>query len=333
MKYMSLSICKAAIFALWMVCEIPSAYANKNKVIERIVAVVNNEIILWSEWKRQYEGMREKLKDTVEPEEAKKQLSNLKLDILNKMIDDLLLEQVAREMQMAISSEEVDAAVEDTRKRYNLTPEQFREAQFQQGFTPDTYRAMVQRELRKLRLLRTVLQEKVQISPEDERAFYNKLINTVTPGPLEYYLRHILIAVTKDAKPEELEKAKVQATKLLEQAIKQPDQFEPLAKKYSQDVSKEEGGSLGWLKRGDVHPVLEAAMISLKKGQVHNNLLRTEIGFHILYLADKRQSGVLSFEEARANIHQELQKKAFTRAYDQYIAELRKKAVIELRFE
>ncbi len=319
--------------------------AGKRIVVERIVAVVNNEIVLWSDWKQRFAALQEPALQGILDDEAKrKRLLLLRDEVLQKMIDDILLDQVARKLQVNVTSKEVDAAILDTQRRYKLTPEQFREAQKQQGFTATTYRAMVSRELRKLRLLRRVLRDKVNVSEQDERAFYRRMIQDVNAGPTEYLVRHIQINVPMNAPAADVKKLRARAEAVLKDVTAKvyggkKETFASLAKKFSQEgVASQSGGSLGWHKtkfdddeEETLHTNLMKALRKTKVGKIYPRLIRTPLGFHLLYVQEQRSSGVLSFEKARPNIQKILRKQAFEKAYVQYMKEIRRKAVVVKR--
>ncbi len=321
------------------------AEAGQRVVLECIIGVVNNEVVLWSEWRQKFLAIKDKVLASVMAEDAKKKREKtLRVEVLQRMLDDVLLDQVARKMHVAVTQRDVNAAIEDTRKKYNLNPRQFREAQRQQGFSPASYRAMVSRELRKLRLLRRVLRNKVSVTKQDQRAFYRQMISDIKVGPPEFLVRHILVGLPRGAKPDVIKATKAKANallKIIQKAMNSPKKptFVSLAKKYSQEPNvADTGGSLGWHKtqfKKDEEETLPSrvmqAVRQTKVGTIFPSPLKTIQGFHILYVEQRRLAGVLSFKEALPNIRKVLQKRAFAKAYQSYIKELRKKAVIDLR--
>lgn len=335
----------ASLFVVGAVVISTQVWAGKRIVIERIVAVVNNEIVLWSDWKQRFMVLKERATQGILDDGAKKKrIEKLRDEVLQKMIDDILLDQVARKLQVTVTSKEVDAAIVDTQRRYKLTPDQFREAQRQQGFTITTYRAMVGRELRKLRLLRRVLRNKVNVSEQDERAFYRRMISDVNAGPTEFLVRHIQINVPKNAPAADRKKLQARGEALLKTVktkLNSPkkETFASMAKKFSQEINaSESGGSLGWHKTkfdaGEEETLPSNLMKALRRtkvGTIFPRLLKSQLGYHILFVERKRSSGVLDFKTARPNIQKVLRKQAFEKAYTQYMKEIRKKAVVVKR--
>ena len=331
--------------AIWLSVGIAPAEAGQRVVLECIIGVVNNEVILWSEWRQKFFAIKDKVLANIMADDAKKKREKtLRVEILQRMLDDVLLDQVARKMQIAVSTRDVNAAINDTRKKYNLTPKQFREAQGQQGFSIASYRSMVTRELRKLRLLRRVLRNKVSVTLQDQKAFYRQMISDVKTGPPEFLVRHILVGVPQGAKAAVIEATKKKAEaliKIIKKAMKSAKKppFVSLVKKYSQEPNvSDTGGSLGWHKtqfgKGEEETLPSRVMQAVRQtkvGTIFPRLLKTVQGFHILYVEQRRLAGILSFKEALPNIRKVLQKRAFEKAFKIYIVDLRKKAVIDLR--
>ena len=96
------------------------------------------------------------------------------------------------------------------------------------------------------------------------------------------------------------------------------------------EVSKGADGDLGWLKRGQIQKELEAAFIDLADGQV-SKLVRAGPGLHLFKVEERRRAGGKSFEEAKEDIREVLTQEQTGSYREQYLAELKKEAVIELK--
>lgn len=336
----SLMLRSIAIAGLWGLCAfaslalVPQQVEAKKKrmTIERIVAVVNDEVILLSEWRTRFDAMKQALQRIIDPQERAKQAKVLQKRVLDQMIDDALIDQKARQMQVNVSDLEVQRGMEDTRRRYNLTAEQFQQALTQQGYTPTTYKMMVRKQLRKLKMLRQVASKKVRISEEDLKNAYRRATQGIKRGPSEYRIRHIVFKVDKKVKDKKkIDSIRREAKNVLTLALQQPNTFAALAKRFSQDPTSKEGGLLDFYELGSLDPAIEKAMITLKVGQVYAKLVRTVLGFHIIYLDGKRNANVRSYGDSKGALKRQLQQKAFQKVLTRYTKTLRKDAVIDIR--
>ncbi|MGB2886246.1 MAG: peptidyl-prolyl cis-trans isomerase [Candidatus Acidiferrales bacterium] len=142
------------------------------------------------------------------------------------------------------------------------------------------------------------LREKTQIPEADLRAYYNQHLDRYKVQN-RVHVEHILFkTISKtDAEVAEIQK---KAEDLLKQA-KKGQNFEDLAKKYSEDTTKDKGGDLGWIVEGQTVPAFEHAAFSLPKGSV-SDLVKTPYGFHIIKVLDRETAHVQGFEEVRSQI-------------------------------
>src|SRR5581483_4690528 len=127
-------------------------------------------------------------------------------------------------------------------------------------------------------------------------------------APEEREASHILISVPKNATPAQ-QKAALAKAQQIDKLAKAPGaDFAQLAKQYSDDLgSKNQGGDLGWLQKGDTDPAFEAALFAMKKGQISDPVLSPE-GYHIIDLKDVRGGQVQSFEQVRDQLAAEAEK-------------------------
>ena len=162
-----------------------------------------------------------------------------------------------------------------------------------------------------IRELFTDYQKKNPISDADVKAEYDKFV--ATNGGKEYKVRHILVEKEADAKA-------------IIASLKKGGKFEDIAKKQSKDVgSGAKGGDLDWANPSSYVPEFSAALLTLPKGQVTENPIKTQFGYHIIRVDDIRTAKLPAFEEVKPQITQQmLQQKSV--AFQQ---SLRDKAKIE----
>jgi peptidyl-prolyl cis-trans isomerase SurA len=321
------------LFLLLLVCQ--PAQAGKKIILERILATVNSEIILESDWRQRFEAMTKRLARMQRiPDNVKqKQLKKLPLRILKSMVQEKLLIQAARVKQISVTEAEIVAQMERTRKRFRLTPAQFRLALQQQGYTLSSYRTMLQQQLQKMKLTHREVRMKIRITENDIQAEYKRLSRGVDAGPTEYNVQHIVYLVPKKAKPAQIKEIRRKAGNGLKAALLNPKQFTSLAKRLSEGPFKSNGGSLGFVKKSEIDPALGMIMVQMKAGTVHPRLLRSPMGFHVLYLRSKRSSGIASIGDVRAKIKAQLTGQAYQRQLRNYVNKLRKSAVIKYRIK
>jgi peptidyl-prolyl cis-trans isomerase D len=134
-------------------------------------------------------------------------------------------------------------------------------------------------------------------------------------APEERHARHILVSVPADASAEAKAAAKTKIEELLKQAQAQPNQFDELARKHSQDTgSSENGGDLGFLVRGATKKPFDDALFGMKEGEIAGPIA-TEFGYHLIKLEAIRGGSAQPFEQVRPMIESELKKMRASKRY------------------
>jgi len=162
------------------------------------------------------------------------------------------------------------------------------------------------------------IQAQIAVSRDDLLAYYNQRRDEFRV-PDRVNVRHILIKTSpgSDGKPDpkNVEEARKKAQDLLKQ-LKGGAKFDELAKQYSEDPgSAKNGGSLGWIIRGQTVPEFEKAAFSLPKGAT-SDLVQSSYGFHIIRVDDKEEAHIKTFEEVKDQIESRIRQQSATRATD-----------------
>ncbi len=173
-------------------------------------------------------------------------------------------------------------------------------------------------EFKKMTLLSLVLkkeiEEKVQVSDEDAQDFYNKNQDKFNKGE-EISASHILVDTEKEAKD-------------ILARLKKGENFAKLAMALSKDKgSAAKGGDLGFFTRGRMVPEFEEAAFSLKPGEI-SAPLKTQFGYHIIKVTERKAGAIVPFEEAKATVKRQLLSEKQKSAFDAYVEGLKKKSKV-----
>jgi peptidyl-prolyl cis-trans isomerase C len=235
-------------------------------------------------------------------------------DFYRKVLDNLvnreLLLQEAKAAGVTASDEEVAKQLAELKARFP-SPEKFQEQLKAEGMTEAelTQRARDAFVVQKL-LEKTVVSEpKVTVTEQEEKAFYDK-----NPEQMKrqerVHVRHILVKADKSASAVEKQKAKEKAESLLAR-LKAGGDFEKLATENSDDPgSKQHGGDLSWVLKGQTVPQFEAAAFALKKPNDLSPVVETDYGYHVIQLLEHQDAGgVIPFAEVKDRIGEYLKQK------------------------
>ncbi len=303
--------------------------APAEEVVDRVAAVVNTEVIALSEVEQR--GGQELARAG-----GGKGRSDMLTKLLDQMIGEKLLEKEIRDLGIEVTEAEVDTSIEDVRKQYNMDGEALEKALRNDGYTMTTYRQFMRRYLEKAKLVNLKVRSKVKLTDEELRAEYNRWANMESADP-EVHARHIVVQIPKGAAAPAgqavqamIEEARKRAVSLAVEARKPGVDFSELAKKKSEGPSAAEGGDLGFFKRGTMLPEFDKAAFSLKDGEV-SDPVRSQWGWHVIKVEERRASPPKPFEEVKDQLRERLLRSQLDRYTDQYVRELREKALVEVK--
>jgi peptidyl-prolyl cis-trans isomerase SurA len=300
----------------------------RSEVVERIVALVNNEVITLSELEEMGKRLFEQVRQSSTPSEKERKLKNARQEVLNHMIESKLLEQEMRKRKIEVPDRDVDASIDDILKASKMTESDLKKALVREGMTYSAYRQKVKEELGKMRLVNREIKSKIVIEEEVLRKAYRENLEKYT-DPLEVKIQQILFSLPQDAGKQEVSATEKEARSVWERARKGED-FAQLAKKYSRGPEAREGGVLGFFKRKELMPELEAVGFQLKPGEI-SDPVRSPAGFHILRVLERKGGEPRPFAEVQHKIREELTQAEAEKRFNEWMKDLRSKAYVEIR--
>jgi peptidyl-prolyl cis-trans isomerase SurA len=318
--------CKVALFSILIVILIGAA--AQSEIADKIIAVVNDEIITQSDFNKGFEPYLKRIEETYKGNDKEMVITQTKAAFLQRMIDDLLIAQEAKKAGAGIREEEVRGVLQDMLAKQNTTLEDFLKKQEREGNSLESINEEIKRQLMRTRLMRQEIKSKIMVSDQEIGDYYNQNREKYE-GKEAVRLKQILLLVPADANAAVKDKIKEEAQQIQKRALS-GEQFEMLAQKYSQGPAADQGGDIGFIERGVTIPELEEAAFSLPMDRV-SNLIESSVGFHIIKVVDKRGAGLKPIETVREEIKVTLENEKLEKKFDEWIAAIRKKSHIEIR--
>jgi parvulin-like peptidyl-prolyl isomerase len=303
--------------------------ASKNQggmVLDRVVAVVNDSIIVESELAGRIQPLTQELRSIADERERARRLGKLTGQMLDEMIAEELIIQAARGSKIEVEAKEVTAAVDEIKKQNNLDDAGLEQALAMQGMSLASYKKDVERQIMRMRAVNMLVRPKVTVTDEDVRARYDEM-NRRSAAVSKVHLKHILIGLPANPSDRQIAAAKTKAADLIEQ-VKGGAGFDALAKEHSDDqATAGGGGDLGWIERGSLPTEWEVVVFSMDKGEVRGPISGPE-GFHVFFVEDQKKTDNKPFEELKEQIRNELYSREMEKQTAMWLEELRKKAHI-----
>ena len=303
-----------AVAAAFTVCVITggAVAAASPVVVDRVVAVVNDEIITMSDLQR------ETLKRT--------DITDQRL-VLEGMIDRKLQLVAAKRNGIDVEARELTEAIDDIKKRNNMTAAQFELALAKEGLTLEQYRTELKEQMTLSRLFNKYVRTGLAVDDAEARAYYDKNAKLYS-FPEEVKVRHLVVTVPEKASSAEVKAAQEKAAALMER-IRAGEDFIRLIREHSGSPSAKQDGDLGFLQRGHAIPELEEAARNLKPGEFAGPV-RCDDGFHIIRVEDIR-TPAQPFEKVKEEITRTLFEQKMENTYRAFLQSLRSESHIENR--
>ncbi|MDY6824826.1 MAG: SurA N-terminal domain-containing protein [Thermodesulfobacteriota bacterium] len=327
------------VLILWVMAILPAMAANNEvnhsednpdaEMVDRIVAVVNDEIILLSELEKTLTPYREAIAERdLPPETEKKLLYKTREDILKQLIDRELTRQQAEKLGITVDKAQVDSTLEKMKQSMQTTEEQLREMLAREGYTLAEYRQHIRDQLLRDRLVMREIKAKTIVTKEDIQAYYKDNYEKYG-GTTKYHLRNIIMQHPSEAPAmEALETVEAQMA-AIHKKLENGGDFAALAKQYSQSSFAEEGGDLGLFAIDDLAPGIKEAVKDKSPG-TFTDVLKTGQGYQIFYVEDVVEAGAEPLEAVEKEIRDKLYKEKLDKRFDEWVEALREKSHIQI---
>lgn len=300
---------------------------SSGTVVDRIVAVINQDIITLSEVEKAASLLKEEInaEDRLERQE---QVQKVFRKVLDSLIEEKLLDQEAKKTGIKVTGKEVEEAIDQIKRRNGVNQEGLEKALANEGFSFEAFKKQIEKRLQRMKLLQWATNLEQKIGEKELRNYYQRNIDRYRTDE-SYRPSHILFAIPKEATPQEVLEIRKKCQKVLEK-IKRGEDFGEMALIYSEDVSHTDRGDLGFIKRGELLPAFEKEALRLQVGEV-SGIIQTSFGFHLIKLLDRKGGNPSPFEEVKERVQAEYYEAESEKAFKQFLSTLKERAVIEIK--
>jgi len=267
---------------------------SKPAVLDRIVAVVNNDIIVSSELNRTVSQIVKALEEkgtTLPPDNI------LQQQVLEKIILERLQLQLGETTGIRIDDNTLNAELQKLAKSNDLTLTKFREIIEQDGYGYENFRENIRKELILTQLRIRMVGRRIKVTDQEVDNLLANL-DASKQGNVTYQLAHILVAYPEAASPDEIQSAETKATGILER-LGAGEDFASIAIAESDGQTALEGGELGWRSLGQLPTLFVEPVQAMAAGEL-SGLIRSPGGFHIIKVLDMKGDQRYIIQQTRA---------------------------------
>ncbi|GAQ25307.1 peptidylprolyl isomerase [Tepidanaerobacter syntrophicus] len=256
---------------------------SAKKADDNVVARVNDEVITKDEL---YDALVQENGDAV----------------LNSLIANKIVELEAKKQNITVSEEDVQKEVDKLAEQYG-GEEAFTQFLDMYGYSLDGIKDNIKMNL----YVKKLLEPTIKIEESEIKSYFDE--NKASfDTPEQVKASHILVDTEEKAKE-------------VKQKLQDGEDFAELAKTYSTDTSNnQQGGELGYFSKGQMTPEFEAAAFSLKVGEI-SDPVKTEFGYHIIKVEDKKEAKEATYEESKDKIKEALLEEKLSTAFSTWIQE------------
>jgi peptidyl-prolyl cis-trans isomerase SurA len=298
------------------------------ELVDRVVAVVNNDIILLSDLKQMMATLDSTLDEQGYSQSQKTQiLKEQRSQILEQLIYDKLTDQQVQRYNIKIGDDEVDATIERIRKLNHMSTDDLHRGLEKEGVSYDDYRKEIKKKILRAKLVNREVKSKIVITDEDIQSYYDAHKEDYGVHT-RYELRHILIKVPPSANSAEKKSALERIDKIYDE-LQDGESFEKLARENSEASSAARNGLLGVFDINILSGQIKEALAGLEAKQF-TKVVNTEQGYQIFYIESVTQTAGRSIEDMRSEIQEKLFADVVDRKFTEWIKELRQRSHIRI---
>jgi len=313
-----LTILLAAAFLL------PAKAALSATMIDRVVAVVGNDVITLSELQTEMAGQLSDMEQKLRGDDLAKATERLKRATLDSLVDKSLQLQEAKFEGVEVTDGEIDSAIEDIMTRNKMDKAAFEAALAGEGYTLADYRKQLSDQLAILRLVNRVVKSKVLLKEEDIKKYYedNKARYS---SPESVTVANIFFPANGGDMDAALKSAQAARAEIMAGTP-----FEDMAVKCTNDPKAAKTCVLGTFAKGELSSDIEGKAFGLSAGEI-SEPIKVDKGYQLIKVMNRTGEGSRTLEEARPEIVDQLTSKDSEAIFAKWIGELRKHTYVEIR--
>lgn len=304
------------------------AIAAEAAVVDRIVAVVNEDIITMYDIETLLRPMVNNLKTQgLSPERESHVVANLRSEMLDNLINTKLTEQEVKRYKITVTDEEIENHLRQLKQRRSLTDDSLKAMLAQEGMTPEEYRKEVRLQIQRTKLVNREVKSKVVITQAEIKDYYEKN-RAKYGGGTQYYLWNLFVKLPPRSGPAERQTAQAMLGEALDE-LKRGRSFEELARLTGEGTRGIQGSELGLFRADELTPQLREVVRSLKPGQV-SPIVESDFGYQVVYVQRIQETAGKSMDQVESEIQEVLFRERVDSRFTSWLTDLRKRSHIKV---
>ena len=346
---------KKFLIGLFCICALAGFSIAEETAGDKTLAVVNGEPLMNSEFVKIAAPIIDQQRQMIPAsEQTEERLNELKNQILNQKIDQMLLIQEAKKAKIKVQKREVNDAVNQIKKRFPNDAD-FNAELKKEGITYAQFEKRIEEQLMSMRYVEQSMKNKVKQPTEEEcKTFYDNvrkqmrgekvdvpadqkdLVNNVAVllkrmSSEQVRVRQIFIKSGKNDSAEEKKAALSRVANVKKELAKGTLSFADISEKYSEDEAlRQRKGDMGVIVKGDLAKPLEEAVFKLTVGEWTKEPIKSDYGYHFFRVEERKASTSFVYDDVKKDLMEVLYQQNTKKAYDQWLENIKSKATIKI---
>lgn len=316
------------ISAVFFLIMLASAMNSKAEISNRVVAIVNKDVITLYELNNRIKEQFGKTTDTLKAQNEESFIETRR-QVLETMIDEKIAQENIQELGLHISQDDIDSYIENIKKANNLTQEDLIAHLTDEGITLEAYKTSIKERLERSQLYEYEVSSKAVILEGQLSKYYQDHIDEYKEEEL-VQIAAIFLTVQNEDNKEELTEVTKKGEKILDR-INGGEDFSALAKEFSNGPGADEGGELGEINITQIDPSLKKIISGLSEGGV-SKLITSSNGVEIIKLIKRKGGATKPFDQVKNEIYETIYNSEVDKRYTSWIKELRDKTFTKINF-
>ena len=238
-------------------------------------------------------------------------------EVLKQLIQDRMLKSEAHNYADRVTDDEIDRYIQNLEQTNHISDEQLHAQLKSDGVSEAEFRNRMREQVEAMTMIDKEVRQKVAVPESQIAGYYQTHLADFAITDEKYQLAQILIAVPKNATPQQVITLRDKAEAVRKQAAKGAD-FGALALQYSDDDSKTKGGELGQFSPNDLNDQVAAGIKNLKVGSI-SEVIRTKYGFHVIKVEEHQTPGVQPLNTVRGEIRDRIQSEESRGEFEKWV--------------
>ncbi len=304
------------------------------QLIDRVVAVVNDQVITMSEVNDAGKGYFKKITDQAPPAQVEDALSRAREEVLGTLIDKTLITQEAEKQHVSVSDAEIQAATQQMLDNNKITIDMLRAQLDQMGMDLAAYQDTLRNQILQSKLVNYEIRSKLIITEDMILDYYDTHYTKHISAGGYYLMQMGFIWNQTDSKTGSNNTTKEDARKRANRVhalVVGGQDFRTLAQKFSDLPSAADGGDIGVFQEDDMAPYMQDAILKLSPGAI-SDIIETPSGFQFFKLLSSQDGKIVvqtSFESVKEEIRAKLYEQQLKQQFDEWVKNIKENAYIK----